>query len=65
MVCFFRGATRGNGKEGEDVTQNLKTIESIPLKLAGKNIPKEIEVRGEIYMEKKEFDAFNKERETL
>ena len=60
---FVRGATRGNGREGEDVTQNLKTIESIPLRLEGKNLPQEIEVRGEIYMEKREFTKFNKERE--
>lgn len=58
------GATRGNGQVGEDVTQNLKTIESIPLQL---RIPpegvapsgeKEIEVRGEVYMEKKDFEKF-------
>lgn len=51
------GATRGNGKVGEEVTQNLKTIESIPLKL--RRAPaKTIEVRGEVYMEKKDFEKF-------
>ncbi|MDP3991095.1 MAG: NAD-dependent DNA ligase LigA [Candidatus Nealsonbacteria bacterium] len=55
------GATRGNGQIGEDVTQNLKTIESIPLKLQ-KEEKGIVEVRGEVYMEKKEFERFNRER---
>lgn len=62
---FFHGSTRGDGKIGEDVTQNLRTIESIPLQL---EIPKnfkqlikkgEIEIRGEVYMEKNDFQKFN------
>ncbi len=58
---FQTGATRGNGTIGEDVTQNLKTIESIPLRLEG--VAKgEIEVRGEVYMEKRDFEKFNQER---
>ena len=64
------GSTRGNGNIGEDVTQNLKTIESIPLKLEKFEIrnskfeipPTELEVRGEVYMEKRDFERFNKER---
>ena len=74
---FVKGSTRGNGKIGEDVTQNLKTIESIPLKLSlHKNVDpaiekhlKEIikngviEIRGEVYMEKNAFEKFNKELE--
>jgi len=75
---FYCGATRGDGKLGEDVTQNLKTIESIPLKLEiqGKllkgaikeNLKKlikkgRIEIRGEVYMEKKKFEKLNKELE--
>lgn len=57
------GATRGDGETGEDVTQNIKTIRSIPLVLLGNDIPEFIEIRGEVYMERKEFDALNKERE--
>ncbi len=58
---FLRAATRGDGTTGEDVTQNIKTIESIPLRLQ-KNIPGIIEVRGEIYILKKDFEKMNKER---
>ena len=74
---FVKGSTRGNGKTGEDVTKNLKTIESIPLKLSlHKEIDKVIEkslkeiikngvieVRGEVYMEKTAFEKFNKQGE--
>ena len=61
------GATRGDGKVGEDVTQNLKTIESIPLKLEVRgpssiNTKKRIEVRGEVYMPKEAFEKVNQER---
>ena len=75
---FLAGATRGDGKIGEDVTQNLKTIESIPLSLEirrklpeneeiAKNLQKliekgKIEIRGEVYMEKKAFEKFNEEQ---
>jgi DNA ligase (NAD+) len=58
------GATRGDGETGEDVTQNIKTIRAIPLILLGKNIPELIEIRGEVYMDKNEFEIINKERET-
>lgn len=57
------GSTRGDGETGEDVTQNIKTIRAIPLSLLGKNIADFIEIRGEVYMERKDFDALNKERE--
>ncbi len=54
-----RAATRGDGKIGEDITQNVRTIQSIPLKLEGKNIPKYLEVRGEAVMSKKVFEKLN------
>lgn len=56
---FFRGATRGDGLIGEDVTENLKTIGSIPLKL---NEPVSLTVRGEVYMPRKSFIALNEKR---
>ena len=60
---FVRGATRGDGVEGEDVTENLKTIPSIPLVLKEK-IPYLV-VRGEVFMPKKSFEKLNAEREIL
>jgi len=57
---FKTGATRGDGIIGEDVTQNLKTITSIPLRLSGKVVNK-IVVRGEAYLKTKEFERINKE----
>jgi DNA ligase (NAD+) len=66
---FVRGATRGDGFVGEDITQNLKTIHSIPLQLSGPNLPKYIEVRGEAVMSKKTLHTLNlaneKEGKTL
>lgn len=61
---LIRGATRGDGARGDDITQNLKTIRSIPLQLRGKNLPKNIEVRGEVFMKREAFAAMNRERET-
>jgi DNA ligase (NAD+) len=58
---LITAATRGDGKVGENVTQNARTISSIPLKLSGK-FPSLLEVRGEIYMEKKDFDRLNRAR---
>ena len=58
--AFYQGATRGNGQVGEDVTQNLKTIYSIPLALASKD---EIVVRGEVYMPQAAFLRLNAQRE--
>jgi DNA ligase (NAD+) len=57
---LVRGATRGDGSVGEDITQNVKTIPSIPLRMMGKDYPATLEVRGEIYMPKAGFDALNK-----
>lgn len=56
---FMQGSTRGDGAIGEDVTLNLKTINSIPLKL-NEPFPKKVEVRGEVYMTKKNFELLNK-----
>ncbi|WP_373163302.1 NAD-dependent DNA ligase LigA [Agathobaculum sp. Marseille-P7918] len=58
---FVRGATRGDGQVGEDVTANLKTIKDIPHKL--ENAPPHLIVRGEVYMKKSVFDALNRELE--
>ena len=58
---FVRGATRGDGQVGEDVTENLRTVRSIPLKIPG--APPRLIVRGEVYMPKKVFHALNEERE--
>lgn len=58
---FVRGATRGDGQVGEDVTANLKTIKDIPQKL--ENAPPHLIVRGEVYMKKSVFDALNVELE--
>src|SRR5712691_3668731 len=57
---LIRGATRGDGSEGEDVTANVKTLEDIPHRLEGKAVPAVCEVRGEIYMTKSAFLALNK-----
>ncbi len=63
---FVRGATRGDGVRGEDITSNLKTIKAIPLRLlkkSGTGIPKKLEVRGEVYLGKEEFKRINAVRE--
>ncbi|MGL4264228.1 MAG: NAD-dependent DNA ligase LigA [Afipia sp.] len=57
---LVRGATRGDGSTGEDVTANVRTISDIPHKLKGRNIPAVCEIRGEVYMLKKDFLALNK-----
>ena len=53
---FIRGLSRGDGKEGEDITQNLKTIEDIPKSISLKNFPKIIEIRGEVFIENNDFE---------
>lgn len=60
-----RGVTRGDGVRGDDVTHNVRTIRSVPLKVKGKNIPDAFEVRGEVFLPKKEFDRLNREREDI
>jgi DNA ligase (NAD+) len=59
---FERGATRGNGEVGEDVTHNIRTINSIPLRLEMENPPALLEVRGEVYMSLPDFAALNERR---
>ena len=56
------GATRGNGEVGEDVTHNLRTIPTIPLRIEGDDVPALIEVRGEVYMSLADFAALNERR---
>jgi len=56
---FVQGATRGDGETGEDVTANLRTVRSIPLRLRGERLPRVLEVRGEVYMRRDDFNAFN------
>ena len=58
---FVRGATRGDGQVGEDVTENIRTIRSIPMRL--ENAPASLIVRGEVYMPRKTFERLNEERE--
>jgi DNA ligase (NAD+) len=61
---LFRASTRGDGYEGEDVTQNIRTIKSMPLKIEEvSKVPAEIDIRGEVYMDIEEFEALNRERE--
>ncbi|PSB52097.1 DNA ligase [Chamaesiphon polymorphus CCALA 037] len=60
---LVRGATRGDGDTGEDITQNIKTIRSIPLKLKLENPPPVVEVRGEAYLPIAVFDRLNQERQ--
>jgi len=57
---LVQAATRGDGASGEDVTSNIRTIRAIPLRLQGPNLPKVIEVRGEVFMHRADFEAMNK-----
>ena len=61
---LYKASTRGDGYEGEDVTRNIKTIKSIPMKIGEiGEVPKEIDIRGEVYMDTEEFGNLNRERE--
>lgn len=59
---FVRAVTRGDGKRGDEITANVKTIGSIPLKLKGEGIPDELDVRGEVFMPLHTFQRLNEER---
>jgi DNA ligase (NAD+) len=56
---FLRGLSRGDGSEGEDITQNLKTIKDIPTSIIDKSFPEEIDIRGEVFIENKDFEKIN------
>jgi len=60
---FVLGATRGDGRIGEDVTANMRTVRDLPLRLAGPEVPEVIDVRGEVYMTRSDFAALNEARE--
>lgn len=62
---LFQAVTRGDGVQGDDVTTNVKTIRSIPLKLQGSDWPEEFEIRGEIILPRPEFDRINEERNDI
>jgi DNA ligase (NAD+) len=59
---LFRAVTRGDGNKGDDVTSNVKTIKTVPLKISGKDIPAEFVIRGEILMPRAVFNKLNEER---
>jgi DNA ligase (NAD+) len=59
---FVKGATRGNGTVGEDVSANLRTLRDVPLRLRGDDVPSLLEIRGEVYMPFSRFEKMNEER---
>jgi DNA ligase (NAD+) len=59
---FTRGLTRGNGKKGDDITTNLRTVKSLPLRLYGSDVPEKLEVRGEVFMPHDVFQKLNDEK---
>ena len=61
---LYKASTRGDGYEGEDVTTNIRTVKSVPIKIGDvTTVPEEIDIRGEIYMDIDEFEKLNRERE--
>lgn len=60
---YTRAVTRGNGKKGDDITQNMKTIAALPLVLEGEHIPEYLEVRGEVFLPIHEFQTLNQEKQ--
>ena len=62
---LYQAITRGDGEKGDDVTANVRTIKSIPIKLMGTDFPEEFEIRGEIVMPRNVFDEINREREEI
>ncbi len=56
---FYKGLSRGDGKEGEDITDNLKTIKDIPKKISHKDFPEEIDIRGEVFIQNSDFKSLN------
>lgn len=60
---LHKASTRGDGNAGEDVTQNIRTIMAVPLRIEGNEVPDSIDIRGEVYMDTGEFEALNRMRE--
>jgi DNA ligase (NAD+) len=60
---FVQGLTRGDGRKGDDITANMRTIRSLPMELSGSPLPEVLEVRGEVFMTHHVFQALNKEKE--
>ncbi len=56
---FFKGLSRGDGKEGEDITDNLKTLKDIPKEISSKDFPEEIDIRGEVFIQNSDFKSLN------
>ncbi len=59
---FIQALTRGDGRKGDDITENMKTIRSVPMELRGSHLPEFFEVRGEVYMPHQVFEALNEEK---
>jgi len=63
--AFLQGVTRGDGKEGDDITSNMKTIASLPLRLHGNDVPEFLDIRGEVFISHHTFKTMNMHRETV